>query len=88
MLKLYKELKRRNVIKTIGVYGAAVIVIIQLVASAFPYLGLPDQAVTFVIVLAILGFPITFFLSWTYDLKKEIKTDGDSGHGELETNKK
>ena len=45
--------------------------IIQVAASAFPFLYLPSWTVTFVIALAILGFPITFFLSWTYDLKHD-----------------
>ena len=61
MLKLYKELKRRKVLKTLGVYGAAAIVITTTVATLFPFLLLPDEAITFVIVLAILGLPITFF---------------------------
>ena len=70
MLKLYKELKRRKVLKTLGVYGAAALVIINIATGAFPYLNLPDWTVTFVIVLVILGFPITFFLSWTYDITR------------------
>ena len=82
MLKLYKELKRRNVIKTLGVYGAAAIFITTTAATLQPYLRLPPEAVTFVIILVILCFPITFFLSWTYDLKREIKMDEKSGYGD------
>ena len=41
MLKLYKELKRRKVLKTLGVYGAAALVIINIATGAFPYLNLP-----------------------------------------------
>ena len=40
-MNLFQELKRRKVLKTLGVYGAAAIVITQLVASVFPYLYLP-----------------------------------------------
>jgi hypothetical protein len=65
MGQFYQELKRRKVLKTLGVYGASAIVIIQVAASAFPFLYLPPWTVTFVIALAILGLPITFFLSWT-----------------------
>ncbi len=83
MLKLFKELKRRKVLKTLGVYGAATIVITQLAASVFPFLYLPDWTVTLVIVLVILGFPITFFLSWTYDLKRENKMDDASEHEDV-----
>ena len=78
MLKLYKELKRRKVLKNLGVYGAGAFVIIQVADIVFERLLLPDWTVTFVIILAILGFPIALFLSWTYDLKRETKTDNKS----------
>ena len=84
MLKFYKELKRRNVIKTLGVYGAAAIVITTTAATLFPYLLLPAEAITFVIVLAILGFPVAFFFSWIYDLKLEADTDDKSGYKDAE----
>ena len=83
-----KELKRRKVFKTLGVYGAAALVIINLATSVFPYLNLPDWTVTFVIVLVILGFPITLFLSWTYDLKREADTDDKSRHEDVDSDKK
>ena len=70
-MNLFQELKRRKVLKTVGVYAAAALIIIQVADIVFPRLLLPDWTVTFVIVLVILGFPITFFLSWTYDLKHD-----------------
>ncbi|SVE19852.1 uncharacterized protein METZ01_LOCUS472706, partial [marine metagenome] len=89
MSNLYKELKRRKVFKTLGVYGAAALVIINLATSVFPYLNLPDWTVTFVIVLVVLGFPITFFLSWTYDLQREAAgTDDKSGNKDVVSDKK
>ena len=41
----------------------------------FPSLLLPDWTVTFVIVLMIIGFPITFFLSWNYDITSDNKSE-------------
>ena len=81
MLKLYKELKRRKVLKNLGVYGAGAFVIIQVADIVFERLLLPDWTVTFVIILALLGFPIALFLSWTYDLKREAETDDESASG-------
>ena len=75
MLKLLQELKRRKVLTTLGVYAGAAFIIIQVAGVVFPALRFPDWTVAFVIVLVILGFPITFFLSWTYDLKREDKAD-------------
>ena len=63
MSQFFQELKRRKVIKTLGVYGAAALVIIQIADTVFTRLLLPDWTVTFVIVLVILGFPLTFFLA-------------------------
>jgi len=87
-MKIIEELKRRKVLRTLGVYGAAAIVISQLVATIFPYLFLPNWTVTFVIVLVILGFPITLFLSWTYDLQREGETDDKSEIENVATDKK
>ena len=71
MQTLFKELKRRKVLTTLGAYAAAAFIIIQVADTVFPALRFPDWTVAFVIILIILGFPITFFLSWTYDLKRE-----------------
>ena len=74
-MNLFQELKRRKVFKTVGVYAAAALIIIQVADIVFPRLLLPDWTVTFVIVLVIIGFPITFFLAWTYDLQREYLED-------------
>ena len=42
MQKLYKELKRRIVLTTLGVYGAAALIIIQVADIVFTRLLLPD----------------------------------------------
>ena len=87
MLKLYKELKRRKVLTTLGVYGAAAFIIIQVADTVFTRLLLPDWTVTFVIVLLILGFPITFFLSWTYDLTRGSDNHDSDGEDVTEIHK-
>ena len=74
-MNLFQELKRRKVFKTVGVYAAAALIIIQVSDIVFPRLLLPDWTVTFVIVLMIIGFPITFFLSWNYDITSDKKSD-------------
>ena len=88
MLKLLKELKRRKVLTTLGVYGAAVLIIIQVADIVFTRLLLPDWTVTFIIILLILGFPVVFFFSWTYDLKRESEAGNESEENDVESNKK
>ena len=74
-MNFVEELKRRKVLKTLGVYAAAAFIMIQVAEIVFPRLLLPDWTVTFVIILVILGFPVTFFLTWTYDLKRDVRPD-------------
>ena len=83
-MSLYEELKRRKVFKTLGVYAGVAFVTMQLAADLFPYLYLPDWTVTLIIVISILGFPITFFLSWTYDIKRDDSANQD---GQLDLQK-
>ena len=83
MSQFFQELKRRKVLKTLGVYGAVAMVITTTAATLFPFLLIPDWMVRVLIVLAILGFPITFFLSWTYDLKKDNAKDDQSENTEV-----
>ena len=79
MSHFFQELKRRKVLTTLGVYGAAAFIIIQVADIVLLRLLLPDWTVTFVIVLVILGFPITLFLSWTYDITRGSDSRGSGG---------
>ena len=73
-------------------YGAIAWLMIEISATVFPYLGIPDSAVTVLIILVIIGFPIALVLSWIYDLTpKGIQVSGtsdsdDSGSGEIQSN--
>ena len=88
MLKLYKELKRRKVLTTLGAYAAVAFVIMQAADTVFPALNFPDWTVAFVIILVVLGFPITFFFSWTYDLRRENDIGAEPVSDGIELNKK
>jgi serine/threonine-protein kinase len=65
------ELKRRKVYRAAIVYAAAAFVVWQVADLALPYLGLPDSAVTLVLALTILGFPVALVLAWAYELRPE-----------------
>jgi adenylate cyclase len=66
--RLLRELRRRRVLQVTAIYAAVAWVVIEVAETAFPYLSLPDWAVTLVIVLALSGFPFALVLSWAYDL--------------------
>jgi tetratricopeptide (TPR) repeat protein len=64
----WQELRRRKVIKAAAMYAATAFIIMEAADIMLPRLGLPDWTVTFLIVLLIVGFPITLILSWIFDI--------------------
>ncbi|MFO7933203.1 MAG: hypothetical protein R6U78_03885 [Bacteroidales bacterium] len=66
--QFWQELKRRKVIKVVAAYAATAYIILEASDIVLPRLGLPDWTVTFLIVLIIVGFPITVILSWIFDI--------------------
>jgi class 3 adenylate cyclase len=67
----WEEAKRRNVVRVIAMYAGAVYVIIELVNNVVDPLGLPQWLPTVVILLLIVGFPVTAILSWIFDFTPE-----------------
>jgi adenylate cyclase len=66
--RFWKELKRRKVVHVITVYAAVAFVILQLVDIIGPSLKWPEWTMTFIIVLLCIGFIISVFVSWVYDI--------------------
>ena len=68
---LFAEMKRRRVFRVMAVYGAVAFVVLQVADIAFEPLGLPPWTVTFVVLLAILGFPVAVVLAWAFEQTPE-----------------
>ncbi|UCC82004.1 MAG: tetratricopeptide repeat protein [Gemmatimonadota bacterium] len=66
-----KELRRRKVYHVAVVYAAIAFALWQIADIAFPALELPDSAMTLVLVLTALGFPIALVLAWAYEVKPD-----------------
>ena len=76
MRHLIQELRRRKVFRVAGMYALVSWIIMQIGEVTFPALLLPDWALTLVIVLLIIGFPIAILLSWAFDITPDgIKRD-------------
>ncbi|MDH3422777.1 MAG: tetratricopeptide repeat protein, partial [Gemmatimonadota bacterium] len=83
--RLPGELNRRKVIPVVVSYAVVVFVLLQVAEITFAPLGLPDWALTLVVVLSIAGFPVTVVLAWVFDLtpggvKKDEVTPGEAVH--------
>lgn len=74
------ELKRRNVFKVAIAYAIVAWLLIEIAATVFPILHLPDWSVTLVTALIIIGFPVALFFAWAYELTAEgLKKDEGTG---------
>jgi tetratricopeptide (TPR) repeat protein len=75
--RFWQELKRRNVVRVIAMYGGIVYIIIELVSNISEPLHLPQWFATLVILLLAIGFPIIAILSWIFDFTPEgiVKTE-------------
>ena len=66
--RFWRELKRRNVHRTLAVYAGSAFVILEAADILIPRWGWPDWAFNLVFYLLIFGAFITLFLSWVYDI--------------------
>ncbi len=64
----FAELKRRRVIRVLILYAVVGWLVIEVASTVLPALNLPGWAITLVIVLVALGFPIALALAWAVDV--------------------
>jgi len=78
VMSFIKELKRRNVFRVAIAYAIAAWLTIEVSATTFPMLRLPEWTATFVTVLVLIGFPLALIFAWAYELTPEgIKKEKD-----------
>jgi TolB-like protein/Tfp pilus assembly protein PilF len=75
--EIINELKRRDVFRVATAYAVTSWLIIQVIVSVFPYLGIDDFWITTIIVLLIIGFPVSIIAGWIYEMTPDgiRKTD-------------
>lgn len=82
-MKLFDELKRRNVFRVAGVYAVVAWLLVQVVVAVEAPLSLPAWTDTLVIVLFAVGFPVAMILAWAFELTPEgVKLTADVPAGE------
>ena len=78
MGSVWGELKRRNVVKVAAAYAIVAWLLIEVSSVLGPALRLPEWAMSLVVFLLILGFPVAMVLSWAYELTPEgVKLEKD-----------
>ncbi|MCH8203342.1 MAG: tetratricopeptide repeat protein [Proteobacteria bacterium] len=83
MSNFYEELKRRHVVRVGIAYVIGGGLIIELIDTIAPRLGMPDWVPTFIIITVLIGLPMALFFSWSYQLtaqglKKTHEVDADA----------
>ena len=68
MQEFLSELKRRHVHQVAVAYVAISWMLLEVADLVFPRVGLPDSAITFVLIVAALGFPVAMVLGWVFDI--------------------
>jgi TolB-like protein/Tfp pilus assembly protein PilF len=67
-LAVLKELRRRRVFRVTGLYLVGTWAVLQVADVIAEPAGLPAWTMTFLLYLAVLGFPLALFLGWRYEL--------------------
>ena len=68
MSGFFEEVRRRKVYRVAAAYVIAAGFIIQISSAVFPAWDLPSWAFRLVVVLLLIGFPISLILAWAYDI--------------------
>ena len=80
------ELKKRKVFNSAAIYLATAFILLQAAQIIIPALKIPEWTISFLVVLAILGFPVVIIISWLYDIGDEgfVKTESEKTEAENE----
>ncbi len=79
------ELRRRRVFRAVALYGAGTFGVLQLADIVFPAIGLPERAITWLVMASVIGLPIAVFLAWTFEHTPHgMQRTGSAATGELE----
>lgn len=66
--EIFKEARRRRVFRVAALYVVAAWVFLQAADLAFPAFGIPESAISYVWLGALLAFPIAITFGWRYDI--------------------
>lgn len=89
MSHILQELKRRKVFRVAGVYAVAAWLSIQVIATVLPTFNVPQWVNQTLILLIILGFPVTMLLTWAFDITAEgIQKTEPAAAGQLQALRK
>jgi TolB-like protein/tetratricopeptide (TPR) repeat protein len=66
--RLINELQHRRVFRSVAAYAVVAWIAVEAADVIFPALGVPEAALTWLIVIALSGFPLVAVLAWIFDV--------------------
>ena len=77
MWDLIKELRRRSVFRSAGIYVGTAWILVESASIILPTFNAPDAAMRWLVITAIVGFPVAMVLAWVFDLTESgfLRTD-------------
>jgi len=66
--RFWKELRRRNVLRSLAIYAGSAFIILEATTIIFPRWNFPDWSIDLVLWLLILGTFINVIIAWFYDI--------------------
>ncbi len=81
MPSLFAELKRRNVLRAAAFYAAVAWLLVQIATQVFPFFDVPNWAVRWIVIAALIGFPFAMAFAWFYEFTPEgLKRESEIAH--------
>ena len=75
----FSELKRRNVFRAGAFYAACAWLLVQVATQVFPFFHISEWVVRWIIVVAVIGFPVWLALAWFYEWTAQgLQRESDS----------
>ncbi|HEY6895254.1 MAG TPA: hypothetical protein VI258_13855, partial [Rhodanobacteraceae bacterium] len=71
MRSFFAELRRRNVFRAGAFYAASAWLLVQVATQVFPFFHGAEWVVRWIVVAAIIGFPLALAFSWFYEITPE-----------------
>mgnify|MGYP002622287973 CR=1 FL=1 len=68
MKNFIRELRRREVFRTAGLYVGVCWILIEVASVLLPTFEAPEWVLRIIIIAAVVGFPVMLVLAWVYDL--------------------
>ena len=82
--RILAQLQQRRVTRVAVIYSGVAWALLQVADVMFPIIGLSENAITMVLLLALAGFPVSLVLSWIFDFTSQGITHSSDAEIEIE----